>query len=231
MASSERPDTNLYIHDPWPDGGDENDQPPDDSTTFDRDDSFDDDDNEYDVFDPVETYDTIEQKWTWAGPTQDMCAAGCWAPDDPFAPLLPEDSVGSFGLSSSNLRNDFILPEHQNDILSDFRSSPVQVAGVQNATEAFAVAMLQEGQPLAVDTDPLMGNQTTTKWIGYRAPEHPDNRSLMFMARSPLCQWHPSTRVVLDKRWDTHNKDWYCKSLPQQAAGCPIKDAVLYAPR
>ena len=113
MASSEMPDTNIYLYDPWADEGDlrgsecdENGQPPDDSTTFDRDDSFDDgaDNNGYDVFDPVDTYETIEQRWTWAGHTQDMCTAGFWAPNN-------LGTCGCFGLSSSNLRDEFTSPE------------------------------------------------------------------------------------------------------------------------
>ena len=80
-----------------------------------------------------------------------MCEAGFWAPDDPVHNIEYERILkwnpyfeAGFVLSSSNLRNDFLCPAHQGDILWKFRESPAEVTGVQNATEAFARGMLED---------------------------------------------------------------------------------------
>ena len=152
------PDTSVYLDDPVPadgndfrgSGGGESCQPPDDSTTFGGDYSFDDDADADDDFDPGPTID-MEHKWDWTGPSNNMCEVGCWEPGDPVHNKKRKrafscNSVvdGSFVVSLSNLRNDFIGPEHQNDILRCFRECFADVTGVQNATEAFARAMLEE---------------------------------------------------------------------------------------
>ena len=80
MASSEMPDTSVYLDDPVPadggdfrgSGGDETGQPPDDSTRFDRDCSFDGDD----IFDPTDIYESMEKSGIGQDPTA-TCAQ--WA--------------------------------------------------------------------------------------------------------------------------------------------------------
>ena len=116
--------TSLDPYGPMPGGGDdirgnggnEHDQPLDDSTTFDLIDSLDGDYN--DVVDPFVHHGTREELWDWTGTNKDMCEVGFWKPEDPVNDphgsgvfSCNEEAYGSFGLSSSNVRNGFEFPE------------------------------------------------------------------------------------------------------------------------